>query len=275
MAEIEIRRAGEEDIDGLVGLWIESFHDPEDYIRLFYRRNFPAMEVWVILYDGCLAAMANLLPATVQDGQTEQKAWMGYAGCVRKSMRSRGIWRYMLEFLKKHLEEQGTALFFKPAEGLAGYYQARGFSVEARWSLLTIESGKKTEGVKFSPLDPEDYERLRAEAFSGIPYVRWDREYLAWAIEENLYCGGYAEKLRTESGEYALLAFKKDGLLTIMETTMPPEKVENMAGNLLERYGADRILLRVNDLGEGFPGVVSSMSIYNRIKNPYVSVMLL
>jgi len=276
MENRDIRPVLPEETEELIGLWRECFQDSEDYIRLFMKRNLPEIGVWVITKNREIAGAVYLLPATVREGKNEQAADMVYAVGVKKKYRGRGLMKILLTALSEKAGKEGRALFLKPAnEKLMHYYESLGFRQESAWSLIPISPVFGEEKALFTPLTAEEYGRMRAEAFSDKAYVSWSTERLAWVIEENIFCGGWAEKMRFRGKDYAILSVKDQGELTIMETTAPLDVIEALSGQIAEHCHAEHITLICEEKTGTYPKELASMSIHAEIKNPYVNLILL
>ena len=64
--ETGIHMAERRDIPALCEIWETCFHDPYDYVRLFYRENFDHISVPVYAEAGRPVSMLHLFDATFQ-----------------------------------------------------------------------------------------------------------------------------------------------------------------------------------------------------------------
>ncbi len=77
-------------------------------------------------------------------------------------------------------------------------------------------------------------------------YLYWDTPAIAYALQENEFCGGQARKIidQEENREDLILYRVEDGILRIIETTLQGEDLKNQVQKLLKECGVNQAVYR-------------------------------
>ena len=274
--ETGIRFAERRDIPALCEIWEACFHDPYDYIRLFYRENFDHISVPVYVEAGRPVSMLHLLDASFRDGADAQPAKLIYAAGTLPGCRQRGYMRRLLEDVTSMALRDGFALFLKPADAsLLAYYRSFGFDRDACLRLVTIPPGGKIP-LTVSPLSPEQYNRMRDAAFSPRPYARWPDRHLRWCVADNAYFGGKTLALALDGETHFLMAAPEDGALLITETDLSLPQLRRVSGALCALFGTGLLKAYLPDglCPEG-EEIVSSVVCNGPLRHTYVNLILI
>ena len=271
-----IRLAGERDIPALCEIWKDCFHDPDDYLRFFYRECFDIVTAAVYTVDGNVVSMLHWFDTSFVDGEETLDAKFLYAGGTHPAYRHKGYYGDLFGYVKDYAKKNGCAIFGKPAcRDLLPYYKAIGLEPDAYFRLVTVLPGEKEE-FSVTPLSPEEYNRMREEAFSSHPHVRWSDRYVRFSVAENAFFGGEVLAVVMDGSSHFLMCTPQGDTLRVTETDLSPGQLRRAAGLLCERFGADRLRAYLPDYlcGEG-EEIVSSI-VYNAPRrNTYVNLILM
>ncbi|MBQ6119275.1 MAG: GNAT family N-acetyltransferase [Clostridia bacterium] len=270
-----IRPAEERDLPALTEIWKVCFHDPEEYIRFFYRENFPYLSAAVYTEDDRPVSMLHMLEASFADGPRRLDARFLYAGGTLPAFRGRGYYGALFRYVTALADREGFALFGKPASReLLPYYQALGFRQDACLRLVTIRPAERLP-LSFSPLTPHEYNRLRDLAFAGRPYAKWTDRHVGWCFADNEWFGGQALSFRLDGAVHFLLGGPEDGALALTETDLTLAQLRRAAGAICSLFGAPLLKAYLPDFAcrEG-EEIVSSIVYHAPLRNTYVNLTL-
>ncbi|MCM1187592.1 MAG: GNAT family N-acetyltransferase [Lachnoclostridium sp.] len=108
---------------------------------------------------------------------------------------------------------------------------AAGNSEKESWDL-SAASGTKEDSLRLSAangITPEEYKEIRDAHFDRDGYVNWDKEAIRYALLENDFCGGSAEKI----GQDVILYRTEQNVLHVLETTLEGEALQAQIQKLL------------------------------------------
>ncbi|MGN0161478.1 MAG: GNAT family N-acetyltransferase [Lachnospiraceae bacterium] len=202
--------ANESDINNLVSLWEESFHE-EYFAKKFFAELVNQKKTLVYREDGQVVSMLNMIPcryvsgegekvspkALSHDGNVDIRGAYLYALATRKEYRNRGIMSKLIREAVVQGEKLGCSfLYLMPADGkLYHFYEQFDFNVKAyaaeRENLFFDE---KIREYVFEELSTEDDNRDCPEDAN---------EMLKRFFENNKECGLfylYDEKLKKSNG---------------------------------------------------------------------------
>ncbi len=271
-----IRRAEEQDIPVLCKIWKDCFHDSEDYIRLFYKENFERIDVIVNTVDGKAVSMVNIIDCLFVSGKEEYKAKYIYAAGTDPCFRNKGCFTELIEYVICSAKQNGTVLFLKPSNaGLIPFYEKSGFKIDSYFRLLTVYPGEK-QPLSLTPLSPEEYNRMRNEAFSSRSYVKWDNRHLRWCIKENEYFSGKTLSVNLNGKDYFIMAYPDSGTLVLNETNLSPEQLKQLCGALCDMFKTKLIKAYLPDFSCNEGEKIVSSAVYNSpLNNTYVNLILI
>ena len=273
----EIRLASERDIPELCTLWAACFPDPGDYIRYFYNENFSRISVPVYTLNGKPVSMLHLMDAAFADGQDRYPVRFIYATGTLPAHRGSGFMRKLLLSVKRSAEEGRYGLFLKPSPPLTEYYEALGFMPDNRFRIFTAEAepdGRRD--ISFTSISAEEYNRLRNEAFSGRPYVKWPDAHVQWCVDENAFCGGRTLTLSLDGNTYFLMGYPVNDALRVSETNLRPEQLRLAASALCGLFGTARLEAFVPEESCGEGNTVVSCAVFNApMRHTYANLLLI
>ena len=274
--ETGIRPAEKRDIPALCEIWETCFHDPGDYIRLFYRENFDRVSAAVYTVDDRPVSMLHWFDSAFVCGSERLDAKYLYAGGTRPGYRKKGYYGALFGYAKELAVRNGFLLFGKPASReLLPSYEALGFAPDACFRLVTVSPGE-TAPLAFSPLTPEEYNRLRDAAFSDRPYAQWPDRHVRWCFTENEWFGGKALAVEMDGGVHFLMGAPEEGALLITETDLTLPQLRRAGGALCAMFGTG--LLKAYLPGDACPEgeeILSSIVYNGPLRNTYVNLILI
>ncbi len=268
--------AKRQDIPALCEMWKACFSDSEEYIKRFYRENFEHIDVVVLTVDGEPACMAHMFDATVKHGDISVKAKYLYAGGTHPKHRNKGYFIKMQDYITDLADKKGTALIFQPATSeLTDFYKALGFETDSSIRRLSVIP-KARQPLDYSELSYQEYNRLRNDAFSDIPYVKWPDRYLKWCIEENALFSGKALGIKLDGKDCFLMGFPEGKTLIINETNLTDLQLKKISGALCKIFSTEKIYAYYSK-NAGYEGETLLPScVYNTpVHNIYLNLTLL
>lgn len=257
-------------------IWRRCFHDSDSYISFFYREAFDFITPYVYAVDGVPVSMLHLFDASFVNGASRLKARYIYAGSTHPDHRRSGYYAALFRYIENEARANGSVLFGKPAlREMIPYYQTLGFAQDACFRLVSVCPG---ESVKLNayPASPEEYNRMREQAFSVHPHVEWQDRHVRFCIEENAFFGGKTLALELDGSLRFLMAAKQDRVLRISETDLSPSELRRIGGALCALFDAELIRAYLPDYccDEG-EEIVSSL-VYNApLDNTYVNLLMI
>lgn len=229
------------DAEQIQRLWTTCFGDTKEDVAYYMEQRMTDQNMLVIHADGNIVSMASFLPVHYRMDGAYVDAYYVYAVGTLPEYRDRGYATQILEFAK---EWYRAPLLLAPAgESLTGYYAKRGFrtafsgerclqgeaGVQEGASLHALE-WQPQEELTEKPVSPEEYVRIRDARLEREGYVRWDADAVRYAMGQNERCGGETVAVVSETpdaGERDVLMYHPQGdCLRILETTLPPDKLE-------------------------------------------------
>ncbi len=272
----EIRTALKKDIPILCSIWKTCFDDDEEYIKLFYEKNFERIEVLVLCENENIVSMVHLLNAAFVDSKGCQNAKYVYAGATFPEYRKNGYFGMLLKHATDNAKKSGDILFLKPATPiLAKSFDRFDFKVDSYFNLVTIYPKDKQE---FSSriLSSEEYNNLRNAAFSYRPYVKWENEHIEWCIEENEYYSGETLEINLENNRHFIMAYPDGDTLIVNETDMNLSELKRISGALCEKFCTKLIKAYMPDYSCDEGERIISSSVFNSTnKNTYANLILI
>lgn len=271
-----IRTAEERDIEALCRIWNVCFGDGEDYVRFFYRENLGHIMTAVYAVDDQPVSMLHWFDALFADGDDLLDAKFLYAGGSLPEYRKHGYYTALFHYVEEYAKNNNCALFGKPVRrDIIPYYQKLGFEQDASLKLVTVYPQIK-ETVGFSPVSPEDYNRMRDKAFSSHPYVKWSDRHVRFCINETAFFGGRTLKVKLDGCEYFIMCAPQKDELKVIETNLSLNRLNRAAHALCETFSVKYLKAYLPDYlySEG-EDVVSSI-VYNApLRNTYVNLILI
>lgn len=270
-----IRQARREDIPALIKMWNVCFHDPEDYAAFFYREIFDDITAFVYAVDDRPVSMLHWMDSAFVDGAGRREAKFLYAGGTLPAYRGRGYYGALFGHVKELARDNGFALFGKPASrDLVPSYQAIGLIQDACFRLVTATPGEMLP-LAFSPLTPEEYNRMRNAAFAGVPHAEWPDRHVRFCAAENEWFGGKTLAVEMDGAVHFLMGAPEGDALMITETDLSLPQLQRACGALCAAFGTGflKAYLPGHSCREG-EEIVSSL-VYNApLRHTYVNLIL-
>ena len=271
-----VRMAQQRDIPTLCGIWQDCFHDPDGYVRFFYRENFDRISVPVYTVDDQPVSMLHLLDAVFVDGAEKRAAKLIYAAGTLPRYRHSGCMGTLLRHVTEQAEQTGSALFLKPASPyLADYYKAFRFEEDAGLRLVTV-TPEEERPFSYTSLSPEAYNRMRNAAFSGRPYAMWPDRHVRWCVSENEWFGGKTLAIEMDGAAFFLTGAPEGDALLITETNLSLPQLKRASGALCALFGTGllKAYLPADSCAEGRE-IVSSLVFNAPLRHTYVNLILI
>lgn len=271
-----IRFARRDEIELLSEIWKTCFNDSEEYISLFYTKNFDRIAVPVYCVNGKPVSMMHILDSKFVFPGGYQDARLLYAGGTLPEYRGRGFFRELLINACRMADAEGFAAFFKPATAsLEKFYTSEfDFRPDSYFRLVTVIPSDTAHAV-FGEISYREYNRLRNEAFSDIAHAEWSDGHIRWCAEENAYFSGKTLSVRLDGTEHFLMGYPCDNTLIINETDLSPDGLRRISGSLCKLFGTELIKAYLPDsCGEG--ELITASVVYNtELRNTYVNQILI
>lgn len=240
-----IRYSNENDINGIINLWNEAFGDSEKEIRFFLDSCYKPQNTVIYEADGEIASMLFLLEGDMHISSTDYPSYYLYAACTLKKFRGRGIMAKLLDFAQKTAADRDKYFIcLRPGEkSLFDFYEKFGYKSVFKIRKVTADIGiNNFNELDYSDTAVCDREKLRNDAFSSLPYFKWDKQFIDFAFLHNKFYGGYS--FETCKG-YALYTMLAD-VIFVKETTFTDVKT------LTKSFSAD-LLTDVKKITVNFP----------------------
>ena len=226
-------------IPALKSLWIEAFGDSKSYVDFFFENRFEAETTFVYLVKESPVSMAFVLEAELYHNESYTLAGYVYAVATAKRFQGQGFSTKILEQIKKRY----TTTFLVPAtEGLFNFYGRKGYQNAFSLSHFTYRPGEETtmsHSFSFEGISPQEYKEIRDAHFQKEGYIRWDIKGITYALAENSFCGGFAVKIASPSGntpEGILLYRCYENELYVKETTLSGQILYDVLDRLMEQH---------------------------------------
>ena len=252
---IMIEIAGRDRIEELKDIWRVCFDDSEEYIDFFMEHAFDAAVAVAYICDEKAVGAAYLFPCVI--GRAGTRAYYWYAIGVLPDYRKKGIFSEMVDFLLALGRREGRKSFCFAMPELRGFYSSKGldqfyYSVEVHFGrtedVLNLgTSCDMPDGIQREELSAKEYGILRREAFLNRDYIRWEDDYLAYAIKEKRFCQGICDKLLAGNKTYAVIGEIQEQRLNIEETTMNCRELQAFSNQLCRLYGVSDIYAQIPD----------------------------
>lgn len=189
MEEI-IRRAKEEDIPSLRGIWAECFPLDTEYADFFFERIFRLSSAVVCETGGECVAMIHVFPRVLSTPKGELSAKYIYGVGTLEKFRGRGIAGRMLQSEEKDCD---ALLLIPQSESLFEFYKKYGFSELSNVKRFSEKPKGKAEIFRAGEDDIAHLNSIYEGMLSGKVFAR--RDYKTWKLlidEYNFLGGGFA-----------------------------------------------------------------------------------
>ena len=182
-------------IPTLKSLWIDAFKDSEDYVDFFFNHRFEDVSTFVYLVDNHPVSMAFVFDEELYHKNAYIHAGYIYGVATFSEHQGKG---YSTEVLK-HIQRIYPTTFLIPATGrLFDFYRRNGYQtafVVHEATLSITDHCPSTTSYSFDAISPTQYKNIRDKHFEKEGYIRWSETSIAYAIAENMLCGGSALKV--------------------------------------------------------------------------------
>lgn len=139
-------------------LWRQAFHDPEDFLDLFFGLPGCLDRCCTARRDGKIVSALYWFDCTFQG----RKLAYLYGAATDPAYRGRGIFGVLMEDYHAVLKDRGYAgSLLVPAEGLAEMYAKMGYRYACFRKIWTAKTGESPAAL--TEISPEEFGRLRAE----------------------------------------------------------------------------------------------------------------
>ncbi len=269
-----VRLAAKDDIPYLRDIWKASFPDSEEYVKLFYERNFDRIEIPVYCLNSKPVSMLHLFDAQFSDIDGCRKAKYAYAGATLTRYRKNGYYKALFFYAMDEAVKNGYLIFCKPfSPELSKYYEKLGFEIDSYFRLVTLNPHKPLP-LSVSDISPEQYKSMRDSAFSHIPYAKWSDSHIRWCVEENAYFSGRTLAFEYSGEEHFLMCYPVNDTLIITETDLSLDALKSLSGSFCRLFGANELKAYMPETCPEGEKIISSI-VYNGPLNKTYSNMIL
>jgi GNAT superfamily N-acetyltransferase len=271
-----IRFAKKQDIPALCEIWKQCFSDSQEYIQLFYNKNFERIKILAYFVNEKPVSMLHLVDASFENKAEHQRARLIYATGTLPEYRKKGYMGELIKAATKEAKNEGTALFLKPSNSsLLSYYDKFGFVTAFSFKTVEIIPKEKQE-LSFFELSDDEYNKMREEAFSDVPHVKWDNAHIKWCIEENEYFLGKTLGVKIDNKDYFLMAYPENNTLVINETNLCVNQLKAIGACLCEAFNTDMICAYMPEsLCDEGEKTISNLIYNSKISNPYINMIMI
>ena len=271
-----IRLAVRQDIPTLCEIWKSCFSDSEEYINYFYNENFKRIKVLVYDVDSTPVSAVNLLDSEFINNNECHKVKYLYAGGTLPEYRKSGYFSLLLKYAFEMAKQYGYGLFLKPStEALVSYFAAQGFKTDSSFHLVTVYPDE-IQPISLSDISYKVYNSMRNDAYSNIPYARWNDEHVCWCVKENEYFSGRTLKITLNKKDYLLMCYPEDNTLVITETNLSVSQIKQISGALCDLFATEMIKAYMPDFScNNGERIISSMVYNTSVSNTYVNLILI
>ncbi len=273
---INIRPATEQDIPALCEIWKACFSDSDEYLKQFYKENFGYAEILILTVNEEPACMVHIFDAEFIDGNTSRSAKYKYAGGTLPKFRSKGYFRILMNYVIERARKSGDILLYKPAtRALGDLFITLGAEHDTDFKIFTAEPKEKIP-LSVHDLNSYEYNRLRNETFSSIPYVKWPDRYVDWCIKDNEFFGGRTLGFEYDGNEHFLMAYPEDKTLIVTETSLSPAQLKKLGGGICDIFGSELIKAYMPErfCSEG-ESVIATVILNAPVKHTYANLLLI
>ena len=244
-----IRLARRADLPRLTALWQECFGDSPAYIENFYRHSFERIYIPIIEHEGLPVGMVHLLPCTHSEKGVRKGALYAYAVGMTGSLRGSGLMRSLLSRVLRECEARGILLVLAPQnEKLFDYYASYGLTPQYSQyrGIVTREMllAKGASGAGFSVREISDdgYFLARESCYRMLSYVSFDAPSVAYALDENRFCSGFALAIESPVGLSCMMGVQERGRLLVRELCCA-DKPENVLLSIFDYHQVSECII--------------------------------
>lgn len=149
MAEVE-RADKTKDLDELIALWKEVFHDTDDFLLPFVKHRLAEATILQTKADGKIVSAVWLLPLTLCAGEKESTIHLLVGAATLPSHRKQGLMGAIIEEAKKLF----PSIILYPEENKRHYYRKHGFKdTETKVCTLNVQKLKETQNPDIKTLN--------------------------------------------------------------------------------------------------------------------------
>ena len=217
----------------LCKIWLSGFDDTPEYFDLFYNSNVHAGQAEVFYaFDerssDILGAAYLLGPCLLPYAGENHFAYYGYAFSVLPDYRGTGVYAALSDAFRVWARAQGAGVFLYPANNkLLEYYTKNGAAKNlitrrvkldhTAFGALLACGGARSIGAD----EAETYAAIRNAHFTGCTHLLWCERAIRYAIQENLFCGGFCKMLTVSGAKHVIFGREEADCVIIKETTLP------------------------------------------------------
>ena len=240
--------AGPEHKNGIIHIWQTCFGDSPAYISFFLENRRKEDRILLWLEEGRPVSMLSLLPARLVLGEGNVPVRYVYAVATLPAYEGQGLSSRLLAYANEGMgREQGPTFLVPASESLFGFYAKRGYRRYFYNKEITFscEEISLPAGMEESPLEAEEYLRLREERFWQKGAVQWNRQAIEYALQETTLGGGGAWKVTVDGKGYGLLWTVRDDTFIVKETTAPDGLIKEVCSFAATQKGLRRVRARL------------------------------
>lgn len=220
-----IRCSVNNDREGIISLWHESFGDNRKEIEFFLDNKYIPGNTVVCEENGKIISQLFLLDGEMHINGEDYPSYYLYAACTSKECRGKGIMGKMLEFARNLAYDRGIYFIcLMPAEeSLYNYYSNFGYKTAFKRKIikLTVDELKKFDLSQntYSDFSLKTPEKSRNCAFCDFDYFKWDEQSIEFAFTFSEIYGGNVIKNR----KGYLLYMVDEECISVKENTFTAE----------------------------------------------------
>lgn len=217
-----IRLSSENDINGIVCLWEESFGDSEKDIFFFLNTHYKPHNTIVCELDDEIVSVLFLLDGEMHIDGVDYPSYYLYAACTSLKYRGKGYMGDLLRFAQSISAERNRFFIaLKPAEeSLYNYYAKFGYRPVFTKKTAVLDKADLCENtVCECDYNISELSIIRNRFFNDINYFKWDEKSVKFAFDHHKYFGG--EVLANRNG---YILYSVDGRKLIVKESAFTQK---------------------------------------------------
>ena len=241
--------ARKDDKSKLKSLYNICFPGESGFCNSFFENVWRPEKTLLYKIDGEIAAMLQMLPCTMSDGEKEYSAYYIFAAATHPEYRSRGIMTELIQYSFEINQDKDLCVLIAAEETLKNYYARLGFKEGFYFDEINVKacaSGIRYEKTSdFNAVNSIYEENMRGKIHNKRSIFDWRMNLLCSDAE--IYIG---------SGSY-IVAEKYNSKIYISEAV--GDFAESLAAQFLYDFG-------VCDAVAVIPGKNRSLGMYRGIK---------
>lgn len=228
-----------EHIPELKNIWKQCFGDSDEYVDFFFENKVSDVRTIVLTKDTVPVGSAYFLPVRTNEYGYLKQGYYVYAVGILEEHRGNGLFKKIHEYIYEYVRKHNMFLILCPAnEKLCNYYKSLGYIENAFVSEITLSRKNCKSSYETCKLTPAQLFKMRGNKFTNL--ICWDKNALSYILKENEFVHGDAFFIKKETEDFYFVLRKENGILKILESNIPHEKIQEFTDFLCQRYNTEK-----------------------------------